>query len=434
MKKFQISRLILLVLIIANTFFAYIMMDLQIDYNKDRLNILVGQTEKQVTSILHNLSHSVAIIEQITIAVYDNGGPDDLDAIFAPLIEDFGYRNVTILPDGIVTYTYPVEGNETIIGDNIFEISDRIVEANLAMETREVVTSGPYELTQGGEAFISRKAVYIDDELWGFVSIVVDKDVLLDKINVAVFENSEYNYQFTASVNSLDTTLISESSNFNSANAQWVEIELPNGNWRFAIEQKSNFLIYLVTISILVVGYLLSFLVSRYIKRIETKLKIANKEIYLDKLTGVNNRKLLDRLQDEFARDKLDYTAIFIDLNDFKPINDTYGHDVGDEVLITFSNKLQGIIRDTDFIIRMGGDEFLVILSKTTSDEVILNFCQRLDAIQVDPIVIGGVNLKIKFSYGYAVSNIDGNNLSKVIETADSKMYTSKRESKKNRK
>ncbi len=431
MKKIQISKLILFILIIANTFFAYIIFDIQTDYNEDRLNILTGQTGEQITAIMHNLSSSVDLIEQIAVAEYEGDREKTLNSIFLPLIEDFGYRNVTILPGGIVDYVYPLTGNENVIGDNIFEIPDRAIEANLAVETGEVIISGPYELVQGGDAFIARKAVFNDEEFWGFVAVVIDTPVLLDKINVAVFANSEYKYQFYAEVNGLESKIISESEGFDKENAKWVTIELPNGSWSFGIEQKSNASLYITAIAILLGGYLISYLVSRYIKKIENSLKIANKEIYLDKLTGVNNRKLLDRLQGDFSLNNMDYTVVYIDLNDFKPINDTYGHDVGDEVLITFCKKLQAIIRDTDFIIRMGGDEFLVILPKTVNEESIFTFCKRLDDIQIAPVVIGNVNIKIKFSYGYAISNVDGKVLSEVIESADTKMYKAKRESKK---
>ncbi len=162
----------------------------------------------------------------------------------------------------------------------------------------------------------------------------------------------------------------------------------------------------------------------------ENKLKKANKEIYLDKLTGLNNRKLLDYLQNEFQLNKMDYTVVYIDLNDFKPINDTYGHDVGDEVLIYFSHKLKSIIRETDFIIRMGGDEFLVVLPKTITTEAISKFCRRLHEIQLVPVTIGQITMDIKFSYGFAKSIDTEGNFSKVIEQADRKMYESKHASK----
>ncbi len=432
MKKLQISRWILVILIISNSFFAYSILKMQLDYNNDRLNALASQTDKQITSILDDLSNSLDIIEQITIAEY--GNTETLNAIFSPLIENLGYRNISILPEGIVEYVYPVEGNEVVIGDNVFEIADRAIEANLAFDTKESILSGPYEIVQGGEAFIARKAIFIHNEFWGFIAVVIDKEILLEKINISAFDNSNYNYQFSATVNGLETKIISVSENFDADRAQWVEIELPNGIWNFGIEQNNNYRLYIIVLAILLVGYLLSILVSQYIKRIEKKLTIANKEIYLDKLTGVNNRKILDHLQNDFSVNNTDYTVFFIDLNDFKPINDTYGHDVGDEVLITFSRMLQGVTRDTDFIVRMGGDEFIIILSKIISNEDISAFCQRLEAIQTTSIsTIGNVNLTIKFSYGYAISNIDGENLAKVIENADSKMYNAKRESKKSR-
>ncbi len=270
MKKIRISNCIFVILIITTSFLAYSIMKMQTQYNSEKLDILIEQTDKQLMAIIHNLYHSVEMVEQITIAEYDEGDFETLDAIFSPLIENYGYRNVTILPNGIVEYVYPIEGNEQVIGDNVFEIPDRTIEAQIAMETREVIMSGPYELTQGGEAFIMRKAVYVEGEFWGFVAVVMDKSVLLDRINVAAYDKSDYRYQLLATVNGLDTKLISESEGFEVDLAKWIEIELPNGNWSFGIEQKNTGTIYLTTIAFLLFGYTLSFLVLRYIKKWKT--------------------------------------------------------------------------------------------------------------------------------------------------------------------
>ncbi len=431
MAKVRISRCILIVLIIVTSFFAYSIFRIQSDYNKARLGVLTEQMDKQLTYVLDNLFHNLDIVEQVVITSYNEDNTDILDAIFTPLIEDLGYRNITILPNGAVSYIYPIEGNESAIGDNIFHIEGRVYEANLAKDSRKTIISGPYELTQGGEAFIARKAIYNDEEFWGFVAITIDKSTLLDQINVNGFRNSEYKYQFLSTVNQLDSKIVSQSEGFIGENAMWATIELENGTMSFGVDPKSNTLLYIVTISILLVGYLLSYLVSRYIKKIEYNLKIANREIYLDKLTGVNNRKLLDHLDNQFSLSSIDYTVVYIDLNDFKPINDNYGHDVGDEVLINFCKRLQEIIRESDYIIRMGGDEFIVILPKTTTDDSVMSFCQRLEEIQLQTVKIGDITLNIKFSYGYAISYGEGEKLSKVIEEADGEMYKAKHQGKK---
>ena len=121
---------------------------------------------------------------------------------------------------------------------------------------------------------------------------------------------------------------------------------------------------------------------------------------------------------------------MFIDLNDFKPINDTYGHDIGDRVLVNFSQRLQDLVRDTDFVVRMGGDEFLIVIPLLKNPEFLEKFCQRLESIIIEPLIIDDISLNLTLSYGYAVSNKDGENLQQVIVKADNNMYTQKHKNK----
>ena len=392
---------------------------------------ILSKVEEKLETILINLYHSVDMLEQFIVEIYDkNESIEDLNAIFAPIVEDYDYKNVTIYPNGIVKYIYPMEGNEKAIGDNILEMEDRIYEANLAIETCEVIVSGPYAFSEGGEGFIARKAIFKNNEFWGFVGVLLDKEMLTEKLNIDDGYYSGYKCQLTATVNNLDTIIVSGHKEFHSEDAKWIEIELLNGTWAFGVDKVDSAMPYDNLVLQALLGFAISFILAVYIEKVSNRLKKVQAEICIDKLTGLYNRKILDNLHKDFTTKNLEYSVMFIDLNDFKPINDTYGHDIGDRVLVNFSQRLQDLVRDTDFVVRMGGDEFLIVIPLLKNPEFLEKFCQRLESIIIEPLIIDDISLNLTLSYGYAVSNKDGENLQQVIVKADNNMYTQKHKNK----
>lgn len=156
----------------------------------------------------------------------------------------------------------------------------------------------------------------------------------------------------------------------------------------------------------------------------------------IDTLTKVYNRKKFN----EYIKEELelvkrygyDLTLIAIDLNEFKPINDTYGHEAGDNVLVEFSNIISGNIRTTDRFFRIGGDEFILVLSHTKSTDALTLICSLKDKIQSHILEYKGIEIKMSASFGYAQYKDDALELKELIKTADDRMYKEK-ESAKNR-
>jgi len=134
-------------------------------------------------------------------------------------------------------------------------------------------------------------------------------------------------------------------------------------------------------------------------------LKIQNISIHTDYLTGVYNRKELDKYLENkinsISEDK-SFLAIMIDLNNFKYINDTYGHAMGDNVLKTTANLLKSCIKTNDFIARYGGDEFCVIMD-TTDNVVIEKMINKINKCLDNYNAISGQPYKVSFSMGYSV-------------------------------
>ena len=149
-----------------------------------------------------------------------------------------------------------------------------------------------------------------------------------------------------------------------------------------------------------------------------------------DTLTGLPNRKLLkDRLEQlllQSQRENLVFSLFLIDLDRFKEINDTLGHQFGDELLKMVSTRLMDSIRDIDSISRLGGDEFAVLLPQTDYSGAILCAERILKAMDA-PFRINNVSTESKASIGIAIFPEHGNSVETLMQHADIAMYQAKR-------
>lgn len=145
----------------------------------------------------------------------------------------------------------------------------------------------------------------------------------------------------------------------------------------------------------------------------------------LDALTGFPGRNLLESIQDEFSRrdSGSQWTFLMIDVDHFKLINDIYGHLIGDQVLAEVARILRKNLRNTDAMIRFGGDEFLGIFRNTSTD-LCLNYSERvMEEIRKTALV---KNLKPSLSIGLADSSPDDRDLAVMIDRADKALYNAK--------
>ncbi len=155
-----------------------------------------------------------------------------------------------------------------------------------------------------------------------------------------------------------------------------------------------------------------------------------------DILTGIPNRRVLEKeLERAFKRTKRSKKLLAIcmlDLDNFKPINDTYGHDAGDEVLKTIANRLSSILRfkDMDIVARLGGDEFIVLLESVNTKDEICPILERIEKSIKTPIKLSSGNVvSVGISIGVALfdPNKDNiNNKEDLIKMADLALYEAK--------
>jgi diguanylate cyclase (GGDEF)-like protein/PAS domain S-box-containing protein len=153
-------------------------------------------------------------------------------------------------------------------------------------------------------------------------------------------------------------------------------------------------------------------------------------QAHFDSLTSLPNRFLaLDRLSqliNEARRNKRRVAVLFLDLDDFKKINDTLGHDTGDKLLTEAASRLQSVVRDTDTVGRLGGDEFIILLGSLFKPSNVQHVADALCNKFTEPFSIDNRELVLTASIGISIYPDDGENLSELLRNADTAMYHSK--------
>ncbi|MDD5228640.1 MAG: PAS domain S-box protein [Methylococcales bacterium] len=172
-------------------------------------------------------------------------------------------------------------------------------------------------------------------------------------------------------------------------------------------------------------GHLSAIAIER--KRIEQQMSY---QASYDALTGLPNRRMFNnRLRIEIIRTDRsghELALLFIDLDHFKEVNDTLGHDIGDKLLVEAANRIQQCIRESDTVARLGGDEFVVILSDVGSIPPLERIAEAIIKVMTEPFYFGEYVAYISASVGIAVYPQDADNAVTLMSCADQAMYSAK--------
>ncbi len=185
--------------------------------------------------------------------------------------------------------------------------------------------------------------------------------------------------------------------------------------------------IALATVTLLAVG--IRLIVS--VRGVESLSQERHRQSVTDELTGLWNRRYLFRVLDAFFADDHDREAerslafLFVDLDHFKEINDSFGHPAGDELLRQLGDRLQSSLRDNDLLVRLGGDEFAVVLIDGDADYA-ASVADRLTASLDRPFMLDVVSATIGASIGIAVAPTDATDSARLVWCADVAMYRAK--------
>ena len=215
----------------------------------------------------------------------------------------------------------------------------------------------------------------------------------------------------------------------------WACIKAGNVWQSEMLNKKKNGVLYWESVSISPVkdstGKIINFISIKHDineqKQMEELLKF---QAYHDNLTSLPNRTLLtDRFNQVVSRaqrQELIVALLTIDLDNFKLINDSLGHAVGDQVLITVAQRLQQHRRGNDTVARFGGDEFILMLPDIKSPQLITGLTQKIFNTVNQPILINNQELQVTCSIGISLWHEDGSDLETLLMNADAAMYRAK--------
>ncbi len=149
---------------------------------------------------------------------------------------------------------------------------------------------------------------------------------------------------------------------------------------------------------------------------------------YYDVLTGLANRQLFIEKIDESIQEnsKTPFTVIYFDIDNFKHINDSYGHNTGDIMLSTYADRLRLFCGDSDFVGKLGGDEFAVILKGNVTENGVVSYIERLRNAVCKPVQVEGVTLQASMSFGVASYPNNGANSQEILRNTDIAVYNAK--------
>ncbi|MCE4059428.1 EAL domain-containing protein [Pandoraea sputorum] len=197
--------------------------------------------------------------------------------------------------------------------------------------------------------------------------------------------------------------------------------------WLVTTVSLFTFLILVTTLLVSRLDARTSFLANSVL---QLNTQIARMATY-DALTDLPNRRALHdaaaRMLINSRRDQRRFAVLFMDLDGFKTINDSLGHNVGDDVLRAFAKRLRKNVNGDDVVARLGGDEFVVLLGSLSSPEVAGRVAQRLLDDMRDGLKVGSQSLHVMPSIGVALFPDDGDSIDLLLKHADTAMYEAKR-------
>lgn len=354
--------------------------------------------------------------------------------------------------DFYVRWVVPIEGNEKALNLDLSFNKVRKESLEYSKTLNKPVMSKRITLVQGGEGFLIYFPIFIEKEFQGFILAVFRIDSWLDYVFNLQENKKEFSY-FRASVsmnNYLSYQQKGWEKNYIKKFQKKTFISIMEQSFEISchptalfFKEKNTFIHKII----LTIGFILVFLISVLIhlfqnscyaikKQKESEIKTQYLATH-DGLTQLANRRsaitLLSQSLKIAKKHQQMMAVLFIDLDGFKQINDTYGHDIGDNVLIQISKLLLLTVRTSDHVARIGGDEFLILLNPIKDKNDIQKIAQKIIDKISEPLLCKEKNIlpiQVGASIGIALYPKDAQEESSLIKYADKAMYHIKKSGK----
>ena len=366
-------------------------------------------------------------LEQILIS--ENGEIHQFETIAGNLMSD-SIESVQLAPNGVVTDIYPAEGNEAGKIDLLHD-KDRKEISWYARDNHATITQGPFELKQGGYGIAVRNPVYLKDKsgqeyFWGFTIVILRvPDIFSD--TVSALSNFGYEYKILKTDTPWsDTYKVVYQSDGQIDHPISYAFTVGDGTWKLEVTPKSGW--RNATLLIIIIGIFLTIsLLMSVLTRVWLVAKEHKKKFQVlartDSLTNIYNRYGFDELAEKIIskNPQTHFVAALLDIDDFKFINDIYGHSYGDKALKSLADSMKAFFPSDALLGRNGGDEFCILLPNCTfkeADKQLQQFTKLPKTFSYH-----GKELAFYISLGYAEYPTFAASPSQLMRCADAALY-----------
>ncbi|NBN65768.1 diguanylate cyclase domain-containing protein [Pannonibacter tanglangensis] len=359
------------------------------------------------------------------------------------IAQDRSIRSIALAPGNVVRFVHPLEGNERVIGLDYASNREQWRGIHQAMESRSVVLAGPVNLVQGGRGILARLPIYVPAfgspgeparTYWGIASVMFDEQAMLASAGLSTLVGEyEIALQVPGDGERPTSTILGQPDLFERDSAR-LDVLLPGAvSWQLAAIPRQGWVHTSTEFWLAVAaGYGATLLLAAMSFFVVFEMLRARQLAHHDPLTGLPNRRLLEDRMEQLAsfsdRSGLGFQVFFVDLNDFKPINDQHGHAIGDLMLVEIGRRLRSETRRADTVARIGGDEFVVLTPGLMQEADAAQFSRRLAAAVCEPMTIGTATLSVKASVGRASYPQDARSIRELLDLADTRMYAQKQQ------
>lgn len=262
-------------------FLAFLLLFIGISYiTFQRYHIIRENERREMAGLLNvidqnieqTLKNGYATALSLALTINDNGIPVDFQEISTKILEtNPNIDIVQLVPDGIIKYSNPLEGNKKAINLNVFEHPSSRAGAYEAIKSKKMYYSGPVQLRQGGVGIIGRLPIFKDQKFWGFSTIIMKLETLRKASGIDNINNSKYFFQFTKKnvVTGKIDYFLGDKKDF--SKNTFLKLDVQDGNWRIYVVSRNNFTAFHEVFPMALFGLLLSIFIGIFIGMILKK-------------------------------------------------------------------------------------------------------------------------------------------------------------------
>ena len=380
--------------------------------------------------IKNEITNGIAITDTLKqVLISENGKISQFDTIAENIMSDV-IESIQLAPDGNVTDIYPSEGTEASKID-LLQDKDCSKISCYARDNHVIITQGPFDLKRGGCGIAVRNPVYLKDEnnqeyFWGFTIVILRvPDIFSDAISAL----SDFGYEYRLSKTDApwsDTYKVVYLSDDQLTHTVSYGFTIGEENWKLEVAPESGWrdlrLLVIVGGMFTAVVLLFSGLTRVWLVSKENKNKFQILA-HTDSLTDIYNRYGFDELAERMItkNPKTHFVAALLDIDDFKFINDIYGHVYGDRALKSLTDSMKAFFPKNTLLGRNGGDEFCILLPDHTykeAGELLLQFTKLPKTFSCK-----GKEYPFFISLGYAEYPTFASSRSQLMRCADAALY-----------